>query len=390
MITGAFDLCISVKDHKSIIPLLSMKGKKMNMKKIAALLIALICFAQTFAYAVAVDVNGEADNLVNYYKANKKSLEMVDETYALAAAGVDFAKTSISTAPVDEDDLNTNYFGTAAKLILTAIAKGEDPKTAVKGKNIVDELASKQGADGSFGNVYTHIYAVFALKACKKSFDEDKAAQFIISKQLSDGGYSYNDQLPGDIDTTALLLPLMALFKDKAGMSQCKDKAIQFVLSKQNSTTGGFESWGADNSNTLAAVITGLTDCGIDVTRDEYKNMQNALIRFKNPDGTYKYKINDKEENNALATAQVLWAFDALRDGKSFFMTLAETGKFNKAEQTVNNTSSENSSGVLSKQTDTVDNTKTADSTAYTVIILVAAAISMLVISSNLKRVNAK
>lgn len=360
------------------------------MKKALALAIIALLLFQSAVFATEVDIENEVDSLVNYYKENRKDLETSDETYALAAAGLSLGENTVVAAPVDMDELESKFYSAAAKLILTAIAKGEEPENAVSGRNIVDELASMQGDDGSFGSIYTHIYAVFALKASGKAIDDEKAVQFVISKQLTDGGFSYNDELPGDIDTTAMMLSIMSLYKDMPGMSDALEKAIGFVRQCQNEV-GGFESWGADNSNSLAMAIIGLTDCGIDVTTDEYKNMHLALLRFKNPDSTYRYKLDDEQIINGFSTPQVLLAFDTIKDGKSYLLTLAETGKFNHiADSQESKTSSSESQSTDNVSQPDNSNPSTGDGFAFIVIVSVSALSLISVLRKNALRKDSK
>jgi hypothetical protein len=201
----------------------------------------------------------------------------------------------------------------------------------------VAKLIAFQGDDGSFGDIYSSMYSIIALDAAgsfykdtaKAAYNSEKAINFILSQKFPDGGYSYSGATEGDLDTTGMVLTVLAKYKDNSDVKAAIDAAKEFIRSKQQEN-GGFIVYDKDNSNTLSVCIQGLTDVGETLTGDDWKNMPASLIRFKNSDGSYKYDINDPEGNNAYATVQALMALSAIGSGSSPFKTLIDKGAFSQ------------------------------------------------------------
>lgn len=273
-----------------------------------------------FAESSIINIVDEVMVTKDFYRQNKPVLDDWQETIVCAATKI--LDNNITPAIPEITEENKNSAATYAKIILAALAQGKNPKT--EDFDPVAKLISMQAENGSFGDIYSHIYCVFALDASKASYNSEEAVNFILSQKLPDGGFSYESATEGDLDTTGLVLTALAKYKDASNVKEAIDDAKEFIHSKQQEN-GGFID---DNSNTLSVCIQGLVDIGETVNSDYWRYMPMSLIRFKNSDGSYKYALTDDDSYNAYATTQALMALHAIGTGSSPFKTLIDKGGF--------------------------------------------------------------
>ncbi|MDF2684922.1 MAG: hypothetical protein K0S55_103 [Clostridia bacterium] len=300
--------------------------KKPLNKKILTLFIVFIIILTTaltsFANTELINIVDEVMATKEFYRQNKTVLDDWQETIACGA--VKLLDGSITPAIPIIDDENKETSAIYAKIILVALAQNKNPKN--DDIDPVAKLISLQGEDGSFGDIYSSMYSIIALDAAKASYNSEKAINYLLSLKFPDGGYAYTGATEGDLDTTGMILTVLSKYKDNSDVKTAIDSAKEFIHSKQQEN-GGFD---VDNSNTLAVCIQGLIDVGETLTGDYWKNMPASLVRFKNPDGSYKYGINDPEVYNAYATTQALMALNTIGSESSPFKTLIDKGAFSQ------------------------------------------------------------
>ena len=112
----------------------------------------------------------------------------------------------------------------------------------------------------------------------------------LLSMQLEDGGWAVIGTV-GDIDVTAMAVQALAVHcgTNPEVQSAC-DRALEF-LSEHQQDYGGYQSFGTENLESTAQVVTALSALGIDGFSDErfIKNgntLLTGMLTFRQPDGT--------------------------------------------------------------------------------------------------------
>ena len=157
-----------------------------------------------------------------------------------------------------------------ARLILALSAIGKDARN-VGGVNLVKayedngiKWIKKQGINGP-------IFALIALNSAGYEFKDDTVVNdcldFILSKQLSDGGWSLAGT-KGDPDITSMTLQALAFYKDRDDVKAAAEKGIACLQSLQ-ADNGHFSYGGDPNVESTSQVVVALTAWGINPDTDE-------------------------------------------------------------------------------------------------------------------------
>ncbi len=136
----------------------------------------------------------------------------------------------------------------------------------------------------------------------------------LLSLQLSDGGWAVMGK-SGDVDVTAMAVQALAPQYRTASVKTAIDKALHLLSSRQKSS-GDFASYGVNNPESTAQVITALAALGIDGETDArfIKNghtLLSAIRQYRLSDGSFCHKAGG--DSNDTATVQVLYAMVAYR-----------------------------------------------------------------------------
>ncbi|HCX02941.1 MAG TPA: hypothetical protein DHM42_00525, partial [Clostridiales bacterium] len=316
-----------------------MTNKVIN-SKISKLLAILMVFMTVFSYLPVgispISKNVEATTepgieshltkTVNYYENNASELNDWETICALAGAGIDITDTSKWTLPewdtktVPEGSTATKY----ASRILALIAMDKNPET-IWGRNLIQELADKQDEEtGSFGTVFDHVFSMHALDTAGASYNNIEALNWLLEQQDTNlGGFGYSEGT-SDPDVTGMVLRVLGNYSGINNVNDTIDLAISYLKSIQTST-GGFESYGSENSNTIAVIISGLTSVGEDVESSFWtvdgNTILDALFQFELDDYSYTWLLDDPK-TNGLSTAQSLEALGDVLAGNSVFNRL--------------------------------------------------------------------
>ena len=190
------------------------------------------------------------------------------------------------------------------RIALTAAALGGDPAafgTKPDGTAIdlvADGAYNWQGDDLGGQGFNGWIFALLTMDAVGSKVPADARysrqdmLDAIVSAQLPEGGFSLGGG-EMDVDITAMALQALAPYREQ--YQEGIDAALN-ALSAAQTVTGGFESWGAQSSESCAQVILALTALNIDPTADErfQKNQRNvveALMDFRLSDGGFAHEI---------------------------------------------------------------------------------------------------
>ncbi|ODA43087.1 X2-like carbohydrate binding domain-containing protein [Desulfosporosinus sp. BG] len=218
--------------------------------------------------------------------------------------------------------------------ILGTLAKGEDPSNTLNGRNLLSELKATQDSStgvfpGSLGLTSSdQIWAMVALDAAKTPYEQEKAISNLLTYQNSDGAFFYStDYNTSDPDQTGMALLALANHQTVTGVQTAINNAKAYLKSIQQNT-GGFASWGTDNPNSVATVISGLVAVGEDPLSDSWKKngktMLDDLLSFQLADGSF-YSPYNPGKTDAMATYQSLIALGDLFAHKSVWQRLQES-----------------------------------------------------------------
>lgn len=163
----------------------------------------------------------------------------------------------------------------------------------------------------------------------------------ILSSQIKDGGFNLTSIDPqSDVDMTAMALQALAPYYNSEktyryvqqgtkqdqvkSVRQVVEEALQFLSSSQQES-GGFTSWGSENSESCSQVLIALTSLGIDPGNDQrfIKNgntVIDGLMQYHMEEGGFIHSKEYDEENpnadpdksNTMASDQALCALTAL------------------------------------------------------------------------------
>ena len=201
-----------------------------------------------------------------------------------------------------------------SRIILALTAIGKDV-TDVGGYNLLGgldnmEFIENQGINGP-------IWALIALDShdypTSGDVTREKLVQTILDAALENGGWALTGTT-ADPDMTAMAMQALAPYYDTdENVRAAVDKALD-VLSAAQLPTGGFVSWGSENSESCAQVIVALTALGIDPATDSrfVKNGMtalDALASFYVDGGGFRHTASG--ELDGMATEQGYYALAA-------------------------------------------------------------------------------
>ncbi len=293
---------------------------------------ALAIFMALITVILSVNITSIAaeqtlpEQVVNYYKNNDTKLDSWWELVAINGAGENLKESPWEPIEWKEEDYPLDAVSTSdyVGMILGTLAKNDNPEILFEERNIVNELIDKQNqVTGQIDQwLNLHIWAMIALNQTDKEYNDDLAVDYLLSQQKQDGGFNiFGDN--GDPDITGMALLALAPFIEEDSVEQAVSNAIIHLKSIQN-PSGGFSSWGTENSNSIATVISGLIAVGEDIEAAEWlkngNSMIDALLSFQLQDKSFSYDISG--QSNASATAQALIAINDAEINTSTFLGL--------------------------------------------------------------------
>ncbi|MGE5474335.1 MAG: prenyltransferase/squalene oxidase repeat-containing protein [Ignavibacteriales bacterium] len=218
--------------------------------------------------------------------------------------------------------------------ILGIISAGSNPK-AFAGMNLVETVKKSQQVSGKFADtiegkgerlINSHIWGIVSLySAGEKVPASDKAYNWLVSKQNSDGGFGIFTGAKSDLDMTAMALTAFSIL-GKNSADRNVSRALEFLRSKQT-PDGGFEIYGQENPDTASTVVQGLIALEINPVSKGWikgtdKNMIDFIMSFQLADGGFSHARGG--EADMLATARALTALTDYYYSKSVFQVMKE------------------------------------------------------------------
>ena len=278
----------------------------------------------------------------------------------------------------DDGILSTNKATDYERVILALSALGYDASN-YEGYDLISPLADydftvKQGLNGA-------IYGLLALDTCKYEIptcaedktqnSREKLLEYVLSKQLEDGGWSFFGSTY-DVDMTCMTLQSLApYYSTNDKVKSAIDKAIDLLAGVQ-CDDGGYAGWGGENPCSVTQVLCALSVLNIDVLKDtrfitdDGNTIISYLMNFAiidNDNVSFKYTLSGNVDG--MTTEQIgysLTAYNRLVNNKK---SLYDYSDINNSTETT--TSSEVTTTTEATTTTPVEVTTTsADVTTTT------------------------
>ena len=217
-----------------------------------------------------------------------------------------------------------------ARIILAWTAIGKNPQD-VAGYDFLERLddmenVCRQGINGP-------IWALIAFDCGGYKMPDSRAndpvsrealVSVILEAQLSDGSWGLVDQ-SSDVDLTAMALTALApYYLNEEEANQIQQDTLAAVhsavdagltwLSEQQKDSGGFESWGSENAESIAQVLTALSALDLDGDKESLfvkkeGSVLDALLSFQTEEGGFSHEKSG--ETNQMASEQCCYALAA-------------------------------------------------------------------------------
>lgn len=296
-----------------------------SLRALAALGLSLAALAATAssaaAYVTPAQAAHAADRGADWFQANQEESGSIGSDWgmtALAAADINAADVSTSLADPSAQDFYLDEWQTtgpggggtdAERGILSGVAGGIQPSRLSAStadtttSNLVARIAELfDGTQiGEPGLLNDDIFGVLALhQAGAPQPILRKIVDYLRTKQLPDGGWTWNSSpgAPADTDMTGSVLAAFCA----AGVTPSDpdlSKALTLLHTLQDPATGGFiappESFGIGvNTDTTSWVTSGLIQCGINPQGPEWTTAQGKtpldyLVSLQRPDGHFDW-----------------------------------------------------------------------------------------------------
>jgi hypothetical protein len=272
------------------------------------------------AYVSPAQAEHAAERGANWFQANQAESGDIGADWgmtALAAADVNAADVRTSLADPSAQDFYLGEWqasgpggtGTDAERgVLAGVAGGIQPSrlsasTDTEKSNLVARIAELfDGTQiGEPGLLNDDIFGVLALRQAGAPRPIlRRIVDYLRTKQLADGGWTWNNSpgAPADTDMTGSVVAAFCA----AGVTPSDpdlSKALTLLHTLQDPATGGFiappESFGIGvNTDTTSWVTSGLIQCGIDPQGPEWTTSQGKtpldyLVSLQRPDGHFDW-----------------------------------------------------------------------------------------------------
>lgn len=226
-----------------------------------------------------------------------------------------YYKNLVAEVKALNGELHALKYTEYSRVILAVTAIGKDA-TDVGGYNLVEKLAdfdlvAWQGLNGP-------IFALIALDSgdyelpANATNSRVQMVDYILSKQLVDGGFSLTDDV-SDADMTAMAIQALSSYTNDATVKLAVDRAFAALVSLQDAQ-GHFSNSGVTNAESSAQVVTALTSMQLDplTTAIFDRTLPNLLAFYDAASGGFKHVLED-EMANAMATEQAAYALAAYK-----------------------------------------------------------------------------
>ena len=284
----------------------------------------------------------------------------------------------------DDGLLSTNKATDYERVILALSALGYDASN-YEGYDLISPLADydftvKQGLNGA-------IYGLLALDTCKYEIptcaedktqnSREKLLEYVLSKQLEDGGWTFGGS-NYDVDMTAMTLQALApYYSTNDKVKSAVDKAVDLLANVQ-CKDGGYASWGNENPCSATQVLCALSMLNIDALKDtrfitdDGDTILSYLMNFSivdNDNVSFKFQLNSNIDG--MTTEQIgysLTAYNRFLNNKKSLYDYSDVVKSTEDTTTSADvtTTTEDTTTSADITTTTEDTTTSADITTTT------------------------
>ncbi len=220
-----------------------------------------------------------------------------------------------------EGVLHEKKYTEYSRVILALTAIGANPSD-VAGYDLLMPLADYentiwQGVNGA-------IWAVIALdsgnydlpinEAAKTQATRQLYVEYILEKQLEDGGWSLLGKAPSDPDLTGMALQALANNQEDEAVGIAIEQALS-VMSLLQDDLGGYSSLGAESSECVVQMMVALD--ALDISLEDERFVKNGmtlldnLMLYAKEDGSFAHSMDG--DADLMATEQALYAMVAAR-----------------------------------------------------------------------------
>lgn len=227
-----------------------------------------------------------------------------------------------------------------SRIILALSALGIDAeKFQYNGDTVYDLVAKLKETDPVISQgINGPVFALLALDS-KPYYPENTALRQtyikeILSKQISDGGFSYNG-VESDVDMTAMAIQALApYYLSNLDVQKAVNRALTRLAGMQ-SPAGGFYSGGTYNSESCSQVIVALTALAYHtgngnlngdnwtVCGTTFKNPVDALMAFYK-DGKFGHALGEQDDMATEQAAYALVAYSRYTNSKTPLYTMQD------------------------------------------------------------------
>lgn len=217
------------------------------------------------------------------------------------------------------------------RMALGIQAAGGDPRNFA-GYDLIEKIynsprMTNQGSNGI-------IFALIALDSNRYTIPKDalwtrdKLLEWLLNNQNSDGSWALSPGHTGDVDITAMAITALAPYSG-SNVKSARDKGVMW-LSQQQTETGGFRSWGVENSESASQVIIALTSTGMSPMSSAFTkkngNVLENLLTFQVRDGGFSHLRQGAADQIASEQALLaLTAYQRFQNGKPGIYDLTGT-----------------------------------------------------------------
>ena len=324
--------------------------RKIIMKKIVSILLALLLISTCTISAFATSVDTNITNALSYYKttfAADYALPATDAKHKNADVWTLYCLASLS------DITNTDYAFMVPTVDPTKAAGYNNPADVAKDiladtllhstaidATIVANLDSRQAADGNFKDktakitAMDDIWSIIALEVAKANgatvnYDKAKAVSALLALQKADGGFNDWDT-KGSVDTTGMALIALTI----AGADCTSTISYMAGTLDVNGNFVGKDAYGSVNCCSQAYAIIGLIAAGEDVTSAKWtkngKTILDVLLAYQDANGGFWYDAAAKNGTSPwytapdeMSTREAIMALNDVSIGSNIWVILA-------------------------------------------------------------------
>ncbi|MFA6948535.1 MAG: DUF4430 domain-containing protein [Eubacteriales bacterium] len=323
--------------------------RKLNSFAAISLIISLFMTPSFLSFARDGDISAVIGSITDY---NLKSNSAASVQQWIDGSLTDGAGVSSEWYIIALSQSGVTYDFTAYADALDAYLAANTVRSATERQRFALALAAAGRRDDSYitstlgdsiGELGIMSY-IWGLQLLNNGFQSEKftAGEVItelLSRRLNDGGWAIRGEI-SDVDVTAMALSALApyyrtdIVAAQTISDETRNEAVSAVdgalalLSSRQLGSGGFASYGAENAESSAQVITALSALGIDVLSDarfikDSSSPIDGMLDFQLSDGSFCHISGG--ESNHTATVQCYYALIALKragkgDGPLFIL----------------------------------------------------------------------